>query len=251
MSQADDVRSFVLNRIIRPARADGRELVTLRAGDVHRDMSLANAYPTVCSALRGMKLQRQGSMTLVACEGPRNGANVWFRFDLSTWSGKTTSGSKKPAPEVARSVSGLKEPLDFQHALALVSCSKTKLSHPAEARDLYCSSAFNLKRRLLESEGARWYILSAKYGAVAPSSVLSPYDLTLNSMGVADRKDWAQRVLPEILALAAPNNRIISFAGHRYVEHLLEPLAAHGVSIVEPLRGLRQGEQLAWLSCHQ
>src|SRR3546814_9105552 len=58
--------------------------------------------------------------------------------------------------------------VSFQHALVLISCSKKKLVHAAPARDLYCSTAFQMKRTMVERAGASWVILSAKHGTVEP-----------------------------------------------------------------------------------
>jgi 5-methylcytosine-specific restriction protein B len=48
MTQADRIRQFVIDRYIEQARALGRSEITVRAGDVHQAMGLANAMPAVC-----------------------------------------------------------------------------------------------------------------------------------------------------------------------------------------------------------
>lgn len=251
MTQADRIRSFVLNEIVRPARASGLTTLVVKAGDVHRAMGLANAYPAVCSVLRGAKLQHEGGLSLDGRDGPPNGANVWFRFSF-------TAKRAKPAVLPASSLTSLqlRSPTssaipDLCRALVLVSCSKMKLDHPAPARDLYSSTAFRLKRALAEHRDGAWVILSAKHGVLNPEQVVEPYDLTLTSMGVKARKEWAQQVLTVLLPLAVSHGKVISFAGQRYVEYLLGPLEESGVIVQEPLKGLRQGEQLALLSRHQ
>ena len=82
--------------------------------------------------------------------------------------------------------------------LYLVSCVSKKLQHAAPARDLYRSTWFVLVRRLIERERAPWYILSAKHGLVHPDAVIAPYDQSLNTMRVADRRDWAARVKSQL-----------------------------------------------------
>jgi 5-methylcytosine-specific restriction enzyme B len=60
MTQADQIRRFILDNYIQPARMAGTDVVTVRAGDVHRDMGLSNAMPSVCQALDGKKFAELG-----------------------------------------------------------------------------------------------------------------------------------------------------------------------------------------------
>jgi Family of unknown function (DUF6884) len=55
--------------------------------------------------------------------------------------------------------------------LVLVGCVKTKADRPQAARDLYRSPLFERRRRYAEQYAARWYILSAEHGLVAPETV--------------------------------------------------------------------------------
>jgi uncharacterized protein DUF6884 len=68
-----------------------------------------------------------------------------------------------------------------------VSCVKSKRPGRSPARLLYTSAWFQKVRDIVEASGARWFILSARYGLVAPDAEIEPYERTLNSMGVADR----------------------------------------------------------------
>ena len=40
MSQADDIRQYIKNSYISPARRRGQDIVIIRAGDVDREMGL-------------------------------------------------------------------------------------------------------------------------------------------------------------------------------------------------------------------
>lgn len=75
--------------------------------------------------------------------------------------------------------------------VALVACAAAKLDHPAPAKDLYVSSLFRKSRAYAERNADAWYILSAKHGLVSPAATIEPYDLTLNSMAIADGRRWA------------------------------------------------------------
>ena len=82
MIQANRIRQFVRDHYIAPARAAGHAEITIRAGDVHREMSLTNAMPAVCSAIGSSKFDEFAGVTRTALTGPANGANVYFTFDL-------------------------------------------------------------------------------------------------------------------------------------------------------------------------
>jgi len=55
---ADLIRLCALNYYIEPARESGAREVSIRAGNLAKDMHLQNAFPTICSALSGEKLQQ-------------------------------------------------------------------------------------------------------------------------------------------------------------------------------------------------
>lgn len=78
MIQANRIRQFVRDRYIAPARAAGQAEITIRAGDIHREMSLTNAMPAVCSAIGSNKFDEFAGITRTARTGPANGANVYF-----------------------------------------------------------------------------------------------------------------------------------------------------------------------------
>src|SRR4051812_42932719 len=80
--QADLIRTFVLHQYINPARERRERQVQIRAGDIHRAMSLINVMPTVCSALGSRKFQTMTGARLIGREGPRQGANARYLFDL-------------------------------------------------------------------------------------------------------------------------------------------------------------------------
>jgi hypothetical protein len=140
--------------------------------------------------------------------------------------------------------------LDLADALVLVSCVKSKRARPAPARSLYISAWFCKARDLVEVSGARWFVLSALYGLVPPTAEIAPYDHTLNTLGVADRRAWASRVLDQLLPEIVGVKRVVMFAGHRYREFLVEPLERRGIKVEAPMAHLARGEQLRWLSEH-
>ena len=129
----------------------------------------------------------------------------------------------------------------------LVSCVSKKLSHPAPARDLYISPWFRKARSYVERTGCPWFVLSAKYGLVHPDEMIAPYELTLNTMGVSDRREWARRVLTQLEPRLGEGQSVVFLAGQRYREFLEQPLRSRGVAVSVPMEGLKIGEQLSWL----
>ncbi len=114
--------------------------------------------------------------------------------------------------------------------LGVISCSKTKLTHAAAARDLYCSPYFRLCRdyiRYRSGCGERYVILSAKYGVVKPHEVLEPYDLALHDMGETQRREWALRVQQQLLDEYGRDTIYTVVAGGSY------RAALYGMSMVE------------------
>ena len=81
---ADQIRRWVNENCIQPARQSGRSEVVVRAGDVHRDMHLKNRLPAVCAALGSGIFLRLASVKEKKVDGPANGATTAFSFVLSS-----------------------------------------------------------------------------------------------------------------------------------------------------------------------
>ena len=249
MNEAGRIRQFVFKNYVSPARSVGQAELIARAGDVHRAMGLSNALPNVCGAIGGRKFEQLAGVTRSKRLGPRMGANVYFYFDLrSAPSGTAIKSIVRKDRD--HSLQPKRKSLDLAGAVVLVSCVKSKGSHRAPARLLYTSPWFKKVRRIVEASGARWYILSARYGLVKPNAEITPYEQTLKNMGVAKRKAWAKKVLDQLLPKLANEKRVVMFAGDRYREFIAGPLLKRGVKIEVPMAGLPLGEQLAWLSGH-
>jgi Family of unknown function (DUF6884) len=132
----------------------------------------------------------------------------------------------------------------------LVSCVSQKQLQPCAARDLYISDLFRKARRYVEASGCPWFVLSAEYGLVSPDQVIAPYERTLNKMGVAHRRAWAERISRQLAEAVPDLSHVVFLAGERYREFLAGHLASRGVMIQVPMKGLRIGEQLSWLWQH-
>jgi hypothetical protein len=125
MTQADKIRQFALDHYAVPARASGLGVITIRAGDIHRDMNLANAMPAVCSAIGSNKFEQLGQVRSINRTGPANGANVYFEFGLAADPLPTHAVGSVPSASLRPSAPAQSEQkLAIANALVLVSCVK-------------------------------------------------------------------------------------------------------------------------------
>jgi hypothetical protein len=134
--------------------------------------------------------------------------------------------------------------------VVLIGCVRTKRPEATVASELFASPLFEGRRRHAVTSGLPWYILSAKFGLLAPDDVIGPYDVYLAHQSLAYKTAWGQFVVAQLeQAEHDLGGRTIEVhAGAAYVDPLRAPLAARGASLFVPLAHLRQGEQLAWYS---
>ncbi len=156
---------------------------------------------------------------------------------------KTKALAKRPMAARSIFVSSNRE----SPTVYLVSCVSKKRSSTAPAKDLYLSDWFIKARNFVEARDCSWFILSAEHGLVAPDELLEPYEKTLNTMSVSDRRGWAEKVISQMSETMPKAKHVVFLAGQRYREFLVDHLRNRGVSVEVPMEGLRIGEQLAWL----
>jgi hypothetical protein len=129
----------------------------------------------------------------------------------------------------------------------LVGCVKSKLDHAAPACDLYVSELFRRRRAYAEARDARWFILSARHGLVAPRELLEPYDVHLVEQSTDYRDAWGHWVAARLATEMDVSGKTVEIhAGATYVDAVRSHLGRRGAVVVTPLAGLAQGEQLAW-----
>ena len=79
-SYADQVRAFCRDRYVEPARRRADYSVSIRAGDVHKELKLKNRLPLVCAALGATTFEQSLNLTRVSIYGPLNGSSTLFTF---------------------------------------------------------------------------------------------------------------------------------------------------------------------------
>lgn len=129
----------------------------------------------------------------------------------------------------------------------LVSCVARKRPRATPAADLYTSAWFVKARALVEASGDPWFILSAEHRLLAPEKVIEPYERTLNTMSVHERRSWAEQVQKQMEATLPDADEVVVFAGNRYRENLMPYLRKRFPKMTVPMDGLTIGRQLNWL----
>ena len=127
--------------------------------------------------------------------------------------------------------------------VVLISCSKTKLDHPAAARHLYDSPLFRQSRAYAVASGRPWFILSAEHGLVGPDEWLAPYERYLPDTPRSFRDAWGHWVVERLdLLVGGLAGRLVEIhAGAAYVEPIADRLRAKGCHVIVPLAGLAVG----------
>jgi hypothetical protein len=132
--------------------------------------------------------------------------------------------------------------------IGLISCTKSKMAHPAPAKELYSKSAlFRGALGYLEGRADVIYVLSAKYGLMPLDQVAAPYDQTLKDFNPTYRKAWAVGVVRDLKARHGKSLAGITFefhAGEAYMADLRPLLEAAGATCVSPVEGLPIGGRL-------
>jgi len=130
--------------------------------------------------------------------------------------------------------------------VVLISCVSQKLDRKSKAKDLYISSLF--KKNMAYAKTLKpdaIYILSAKYGLLNLDDEIEPYDVTLNTMKVAERKSWAENVLSQLEKVeSTEDTKFIFLAGNNYRKYLMPHLPHTEI----PMKGLPIGKQLQFLT---
>lgn len=133
--------------------------------------------------------------------------------------------------------------------IVLLGCVKSKRAGRWPARNLYTSSLFLGRMAHAESTGKPWFVLSAKYGLVAPDDEIEDYDVSLIKASRLERESWARNVLAGLdEKYGALSNKVVEIhAGLEYrATTLLKGVRDRGGTISVPLSGMRFGEQLRW-----
>ena len=65
MELIDQIRNYVFDNYVKPARAKGDKSVIVISGEVHSRMDLTNQMPAVCNALRSERKWNPDNVNLI------------------------------------------------------------------------------------------------------------------------------------------------------------------------------------------
>ena len=82
MTTAELIRRYTIEQHIAPARAAGREEVSIRLGDIRQKIGLTNPLQSVRSALGTELFQDEACVELLAPIDPRAGAEAYCHFRI-------------------------------------------------------------------------------------------------------------------------------------------------------------------------
>lgn len=252
-----------LTAMIRKQQESGAERFRLVARDLHRKVvggSQPNRMPMACNAMWRLAGTLEHKVINRTKSGQSSSLEIEYCLDART----VTRISQQPTPRHTRPLRTFptSRPELAKHIgpdikwskaempdadLYLVSCVKSKNNVPMSARDLYASAWFRKARACVERTGRPWAILSAKHGLVWPSDTIAPYEKTLRTMSLPQRRQWADTVLASLAPHLVGVRTITMLAGATYRELLMHELQMQDIEILVPMEGLSQGRQLQWL----
>ena len=91
------------------------------------------------------------------------------------------------------------------------------------------------------------FILSAKYGVLELDEVIEPYELTLNTMKEAEKKEWTLKCLQQLKSKQVNfDEKTIFLCGNNYRKYLMKEFTDYDI----PLAHLGIGQQLSFYKKH-
>jgi hypothetical protein len=134
--------------------------------------------------------------------------------------------------------------------IVLLSYTKSKLSKPAPAQELY--SASPMFQKTLEYGKAlkpdKMYILSAKHHLVPLQKELAPYDKTLKEMPKDEKEKWGEETIKQMRSagINPEKDQFIFLTGSEYMKPFSKYIPEDHIE--KPMEGKRFGERLKWLN---
>ncbi len=144
--------------------------------------------------------------------------------------------------------------------IVLISCASLKGTQKAKAKDMYKSPLFKSSLAYAYKQNPdKIFILSAQYYLLDLNTEIEPYDVTLCNIPKAKRKaglkilsptekkEWGRKIIEQLSnQVDLQNDTFTILAGKEYINEI-ENNITH---LINPLKGLRQGERLKFLKNH-
>jgi hypothetical protein len=131
--------------------------------------------------------------------------------------------------------------------IGLLATARKKATNPSAAIELYISPLFVKSVRYAEKNYDEFYFYSAKEGLLQKDQHVEPYNLSIKNFSPQEKRNWADKVINELLQLADPKQcKIYLHGGWVYREFLEPALEKAGFQYEVPLEGYSIGKQLKW-----
>ncbi|NUP47084.1 MAG: hypothetical protein HOW97_07185 [Catenulispora sp.] len=88
-------------------------------------------------------------------------------------------------------------------SVILIGGGKAQVSEPAAVRDLYASPLFARRRARAEASGVPWFVVSGRWGLLAPGDVLAPYSFSFAEQSVNYKRAWGRFVAEQLCVVSS------------------------------------------------
>ncbi|MDP2858741.1 MAG: hypothetical protein Q8P50_12285 [Bacillota bacterium] len=130
--------------------------------------------------------------------------------------------------------------------LVIIPCGRAKIwkacpwAGPTPAKDAYVGAPFKVNREFAEASGARWLILSAKYGFLDPDTRIEDYNkaFTIPSSDPIGMSELRRQVRE--MGLASYGS-VVALGGSEYSSRVSAAFEGTGVKVSAPTAGLPIG----------
>jgi cytoplasmic iron level regulating protein YaaA (DUF328/UPF0246 family) len=127
----------------------------------------------------------------------------------------------------------------------ITSCSKSKLTYPAAARDFYQGQFFKTIRKFATQINTDLYLVSAFYGLIPADAMVKPYNLRISTETKA--KALQPKVQPKIAILLEKYEKIVVLMGSLYQMSMGDQIFNSQVFRSIDHRGNGGYNEMAWL----
>jgi 5-methylcytosine-specific restriction enzyme B len=81
---AQEIRIYCRDKYVKPARENGEKVVSIRVGDVHKDLNLKSRFGSVDDAIGANIFQEIANVRRISKSGPPHAPNAIFVFEILT-----------------------------------------------------------------------------------------------------------------------------------------------------------------------
>jgi hypothetical protein len=139
----------------------------------------------------------------------------------------------------------------MEEKIGLLATARKKSRIPAQVTQFYQSPLFQKSVQYALKHYDRMYFYNAKDGLLLPEKIMHPYDVSIKTFSIFEKRQWAHAVIKKFNEYEHPEKKMVYLHGGLvYRKHLEPELKNFGFDYVVPLKGLGIGKQLTWYDKH-